>query len=197
MQVILLAAISADGKIAEQEDQTSLDWTSKEDTKFFVEKTKEAGVVIMGSKTFATIGKALRGRRLIVLSHQSIVGRDVFGPTDSSPSFPPTSRPNDGARHHQISPEGTVEFVNSSPNQVIKRLEKEGHDAVVVAGGASVYSQFLREKLVTDLYLTVEPVLFGQGIALASDCGRINLELLETMPLGAQAVVLHYRTSYE
>ena len=35
MQVVLIAAISADGKIAEEKDQSSLDWTSKEDTLFF------------------------------------------------------------------------------------------------------------------------------------------------------------------
>jgi len=32
MKVILVAAMSADGKIAESPEQNSLDWTSKEDT---------------------------------------------------------------------------------------------------------------------------------------------------------------------
>ncbi len=41
MKIILIAAISGNGMIAEREGQSSLDWTSKEDTKFFVEKTKE------------------------------------------------------------------------------------------------------------------------------------------------------------
>ena len=77
MKIILIAAISADGKIAQSANQSSLDWTSKEDTAFFVAKTKEAGVVVMGSRTFETIGKPLKGRRLIVLSEQGGKGGEV------------------------------------------------------------------------------------------------------------------------
>lgn len=173
MKVILIAAISVDGKIAERPDQTSLDWTSKEDTKFFVEKTKEAGVVVMGARTFATIGKPLKGRRLIVLSNR----RDPQSGNRRGPRTPP---------------EGTVEFANMSPSQLVKMLEEQSHDAVVVAGGASVYSQFLREGLVTDLYLTVEPFLFGDGVPLVSGVQRIRLRLVEARPLGETAVLLHY-----
>ncbi len=169
MNVILLAAISADGKIAQREDQTSLDWTSKEDTKFFVEKTKEVGVVIMGSKTFETIGKPLNGRRVVVLSREE--------------------KAEMGEKA-----DGTVEFVNISAQELIARLEKEGHDSVVVAGGASVYSQFLRAGLVTELYLTIEPVLFGNGIPFASGFNRINLKLVEVRPFGLDAVLLHFQT---
>lgn len=168
MRVILLAAISADGKIAEREGQTSIDWTSKEDTRFFVEKTKEVGVVIMGRKTFETIGKPLKGRRLIVLTHEPVVCRDVSWP------------------------EGMVEFTNASPHQLIKRLENEGHNTVVVAGGASIYSQFLKQGLVTELFLTIEPVLFGQGIPFASDFDRINMKFMDIRQLGEQSVLLHF-----
>jgi len=68
MKIILIAAMTLNGMIAQTRDQNSLEWTSKEDTAFFIEKTKEAGVVVMGQKTFETIGKPLKGRRLIVLT---------------------------------------------------------------------------------------------------------------------------------
>lgn len=190
MQVILLAAISVDGKIAERTDQTSLDWTSKEDTKFFVEKTKEVGVVIMGRKTFETIGKPLKGRRVIVLSREVNGMTPASGPADSSRLFPSAG---DHAVFSVIPPEGIVEYVNLSPHHLLKRLENEGHDAVVVAGGSSVYSQFLRDGLVTDLYLTVEPVLFGTGISFSSDVDRINMQFVEMRMLGSQSILLHYR----
>ncbi len=171
LKVILLAAISADGKIAEQQGQTSLDWTSKEDTRFFVEKTKEVGVVIMGRKTFETFGKPLKGRRLIVLSRQ-----------ERTKMTEKTEREK----------KGTVEFTNEELSLLLSRLQNEGHDAVVVAGGASVYSQFLKQRLVTELFLTIEPVLFGQGISFASDFERVNMKLIETRLLGEQSVLLHY-----
>lgn len=164
MKTILIAAISADGKIAERVDQNSMDWTSKEDMKFFVEKTKEAGAVIMGRKTFETIGKPLKGRRTIVLS------RSDFD-----------------------APEG-VEVMSDGAAQILVALEESGQESVVIAGGASVYTMFLKEGLVDELYLTVEPVIFGdKGIPLVRDVGRINLELIEKSDMGDQAVLLHYR----
>lgn len=169
MRIILIVALSANGKIAEVEGQTSTDWTSKEDLRFFVEKTKEIGLVIMGRKTFKTIGKPLKGRRLIVLT-----------------------RENEGQMGSSLLEEGIVEFTHESPHALIDRLQKEGCDRVVVAGGASVYSQFLLSGLVTDLYLTIEPVLFGRGIEFARDFGRMNLSLQDIQRLGDQSVLLHY-----
>lgn len=203
MKIILIAAISVDGKIAEHPDQISLDWTSKEDTKFFVEKTKEAGVVVMGARTFATIGKPLKGRRVIVLTREVAAGRCVYGPApacqspqdvggDSSPLFPPTHHPAVDRMKGNIPSEGDIVYANLAPSQLVKMLEEEGHEAIVVAGGASVYTQFLREGLVTDLYLTVEPVMFGTGVPLVSGIERINLRFISARPLGDQSVVLHF-----
>ncbi len=67
MNCFIIAAISADGFIAPPHEDLSTNWTSKEDKKFFVEKTKEAGVVVMGSTTFETFGaKPLKGRKNII-----------------------------------------------------------------------------------------------------------------------------------
>ncbi|MBI4713704.1 dihydrofolate reductase [Candidatus Uhrbacteria bacterium] len=168
MNVILLAAISANGKIAEHEGQTSLDWTSKEDLHFFVEKTKEIGVLIMGRKTFDTIGKPLKGRRVIVMTKEE---REVM-------------EENEGG--------GKVEFTNEQPRELLERLQKEGIESVVIAGGSSIYSQFLRVGLITELYLTVEPVLFGDGIPLATGFERINLSFVDSTLLGDGSVLLHF-----
>lgn len=167
MIVTLIAAMSADGFIAQSGDQSSLDWTSKEDTRFFVEKTKEIGTVVMGRKTFGTIGRALPGRRTIVMSAKG--------------------RPEDA-------PEG-VEYSAEAPNTLVARLAEEGVGRVAICGGASVYAQFLTAGLVDELFLTVEPVLFGSGIPLAPECGRIDLELMESRALGDRAVLHHYRAN--
>jgi dihydrofolate reductase len=165
MNIWLIAAISANGFIAESSGQRSLDWTSKEDLAFFIQKTKEVGVVIMGRKTFETFGRPLKDRRLIVMTRQEGVNSQWEG----------------------------VEFSTLSPIDLIKKLTEEGVKTVVLAGGASLYSQFLEVDLVTDLYLTVEPVLFGQGIPFASDFGRVNLKLIEVKKLNEQSVLLHYK----
>ncbi|MBI4592146.1 dihydrofolate reductase [Candidatus Uhrbacteria bacterium] len=164
MNVWLIAAMSADGKIAQAEGQSSLDWTSKEDTRFFIDKTKEAGVVIMGRKTFDTIGKPLKGRKIIVMSRES----------------------------RASNMEG-VEYTNLSPRALLDQLATQDVTTVVIAGGSSIYSQFLQDGLVTDLYLTIEPYLFGSGVPLASGFERIDMKLVSAAPLNNQAVLFHYK----
>ena len=174
MNVWLIAAMSADGKIAQTPGQSSLDWTSKEDTRFFVDKTKEAGTVIMGRKTFDTIGKPLKGRRIIVMSRGGgKVGRWKGG---------------------EVKENGTVEYTALSPRELLDELASQGVMTVALAGGSSIYSQFLRDGLVTDLYLTIEPHLFGGCVPLATGFERIDMKLVDVTRLGEQAVLLHYKT---
>ncbi|MDE2038241.1 MAG: dihydrofolate reductase [Patescibacteria group bacterium] len=68
MRCFIIAAMTADGYIAKDEAHSPFNWTSKEDKHRFVELTKKAGAVIMGSKTYATIGKPLKERVNIVYS---------------------------------------------------------------------------------------------------------------------------------
>ncbi len=172
MIVTLIAAISADGKIAQAPGQSSLDWTSKEDTQFFVSKTKEIGTVVMGRKTFETIGKPLSGRRVIVMSR-----------AEPSPIVSPPSQGGVGG--------GSVEFTTDAPADLLARLEREGVKQIALCGGAAIYDAFLTLDLVDELFLTVEPVLFGEGVPLFHQAKRINLELVESRPLG-RGILLHF-----
>src|SRR3989344_7183807 len=67
IRTFIIAAMTADGFIARDAHHLA-SWTSKEDKKFFVERTKQAGVMIMGANTFETFGKPLKGRLNIVYS---------------------------------------------------------------------------------------------------------------------------------
>lgn len=170
MIISLIAALSADGRIAQSENQNSTDWTSKEDLAFFVRKTKEIGTVVIGRRTFDTIGKPLKGRRMIVMTRK---------PRQS------TFRDEDGS----------VEYTNASPAELVAKLEKEGVKELAVCGGSQIYSSFLQAGLVNDLYLSVEPVLFGSGVAFGEGYDRINMTLADVERLSAQTVLLHYRVT--
>jgi dihydrofolate reductase len=69
-KAFIIAAQSADGFIAKDAKHPAY-WTSKEDKKRFIELTKQAGVVVMGSATFETIGKPLKERTNIVYSRSA------------------------------------------------------------------------------------------------------------------------------
>lgn len=163
MKTFLIAALSADGFIAKGHDHNTT-WTSKADKNFFKEMTKRAGVIVMGSKTFETIGRALPDRRNIVLSR---------------------TKKYEGITGIEISAE--------SPRELVARLEREGVRELAICGGAGIYTSFMKEGLVDTLYITVEPILFGQGLSLLNENMETKLELKETRPIGDGSVVLEYK----
>mgnify|MGYP001180976091 CR=1 FL=1 len=83
IKAFLIAAVSADGYIAKDEHHPAF-WTSKEDKKRFVELTKRAGVIVMGSNTFKTLPRPLKERVNIVYSRtKTFEGAEV---TQKSPA---------------------------------------------------------------------------------------------------------------
>lgn len=85
MNTFIIAAITADGFIGQDASHLSTRWTSQADKQFFTQKTKDAGVVVMGRSTFDTIGRALPGRRTIVMTSRPLqVG--AVEPTQESPA---------------------------------------------------------------------------------------------------------------
>nr|AIA15095.1 Dihydrofolate reductase [uncultured bacterium] len=163
MKVILVAALSSDGFIARAASHGA-DWTGTADKKIFVKLTKAMGIMVMGSTTFATIGRALPGRRTIVY----------------------TSNPQ------SITAEG-VETTTEPPLDLINRLEQRGATGVAICGGAQIYTQFMQAGLIQDFYLTHVPVVFGEGITLFSSPLDVHLDLVTSEPIGEGAVLMHYR----
>lgn len=161
--VFLIAAITADGFIAQSADHFA-DWTSKEDKQKFVELTKDAGVMVMGSKTFAMFPAPLKDRKHYVYTRQ---------PTASSDEM--------------------VIYTSAAPKQLIDQIANQGYKKIAIIGGQQVYDLFLSADAIDEVYLTVEPALFGAGIALARQPMNITMELLETTQLNASTVMLHYR----
>ena len=77
MKTFIIAAVSADGYIAKDSQHPAL-WTSKADKKRFIELTKKAGVVVMGSTTYKTLGRPLKERLNIVYSRsQTFEGAEI------------------------------------------------------------------------------------------------------------------------
>lgn len=69
----IIACVSRDGGLG---NNGKLLWSIPEDMRFFKRMTM-GSTVVMGSKTFTSIGRALPGRRNIVLSRQGTLAKDV------------------------------------------------------------------------------------------------------------------------
>lgn len=168
MKVSIIAALSADGFIApvKKEGEPSTFWTSKEDSQFFQKMTKESGVCVMGKNTFDTIGKPLPGRMIYVYAHDDLRFK-IYDPRMVAPT--------------------TLE-----PKALIATLAEEGRESVMICGGSSVYTQFLEAGVVTDVYLTTEPKLFGDGVRLFSKEVEAKISVVERIELSEETLVTHY-----
>jgi dihydrofolate reductase len=164
MKIFLLMAMTADGMIARDSSQL-VDWTGKADKKYFVEISRKAGVMIMGSNTFDTIGKVLPGRKNIVMTRNQ------------------TKKSNN---------ENLI-FTSQSPNEIITDLQAQGFESVALIGGSIINTLFLNENLVDEVHLTMVPRLFGKGLALFNKPLDKQLALMDVNKLGEDSVLLRYK----
>ena len=164
IKTILLMAQTLDGKIAKDSNHFP-DWTGKADKRLFVDITKAAGALIMGSRTFDTIGKPLPGRKNIVMT------RDP----------------------RRISTWDNLVYTNLAPQALLAELESEGYREVVLAGGTRINSIFMRAGLIDELIVTITPMIFGAGIGLFEKGIEVDLVLEQIRPLDEARVCLHYR----
>jgi len=170
MKTFLIAALSADGFIAKDSAHSPLTWRSQGDRKFFIERTKQAGLAIMGLNTAKASKKPLPGRRNIIYA-------------DSK----------DQLSHWKEYEEW--EITQDDPKELLFHLKKEGHKEVAICGGATIYTMFMEQNLVDKLYLSIEPVLFGKGITLFNKELNQKLELVSNKKLGEHTILLEYNVT--
>ena len=166
MKTFLIAVISADGFIARNPEEFSLDWTSKEDTKFFRSRTRGT-VVVMGATSYKILYKAMgRGmpKRLNVVY---------------------TKTPEEFKGHN-------IKTTEKEPANLLVELEQEGHSEVAIIGGSTIYTLFLKAGVIDTIYLTVEPVLFGKGVPLFNEPLDAKLKLASSQKLNDSTLLLEY-----
>ena len=56
-----------------------------------------------------------------------------------------------------------------------------------------INSLFAQEKLITEIHVTVVPVLFGQGLSLFDQALESRLELIENTVISKNSILLKYR----
>jgi len=138
MKIIILAVVTIDGKLARNSAHFS-DWSSREDKRIFVAESRQAGMIIMGHNTYKTLPAPLPGRLHVVLT------RDVGDKQDIP---------------------GVVEFTDQPPERIVADLEARGYTEAALGGGSQVNSLFLQSDLVDEIWLTIEPRIFGMGVDL-------------------------------
>ncbi len=158
-------AMTVDGYIADQNDQTP--W-SDEEWLSFSRFVQDAGNIVVGTKTYE-----------IMEAHGefSKIG-NPFTVVVSTSSF---------------SPENNTVFVRS-PQEALQILEEMNFSKALIAGGGRLNAAFMKEKLIDEIYLDVEPFIFGKGVSLFSDeLLDVQLKLMESKRLSDNTIQLYYQ----
>ncbi len=169
MKVILGMVMSVDGKTTRHNAPDIYHWSSKEDQKHFFSLVEKHDVIVMGRRTYEASRPVIRltpGKLRLIM-------------TRSPEEFKKEAVP------------GQLEFTAASPGEIISGLSQKGYSEILLAGGGEINTLFLKENLVNELYLTIEPKVFGLGNPLvAAEALDINLSLESVEKLNIEGTLL-------
>lgn len=148
--------------------KTAPDWTSKEDWRFLQSSLSRVDAVVVGRNTYEAAANRLRKRNTYVLSNR----------------LPAVRR------------QGSVVFVNPVRVNLEKLLRV--HKTVAVLGAGMVYRFMLQNNLLNEIYVTVEPLIFGRGKMMFVGGTRTSrLRLLSVRRLNhSGTLLLHYEVNH-
>ena len=180
MNTFLIVAVSLDGFIGKDQADLSTRWTSKEDFVWFSRRTKQARFCVMGRKTYETFNRPLPDRITIIQTRSPLawqrkqVGLGV--------QVRLVDKQTDIAH---LKNQGTTQvWVTSLEiSELYQLLVDANTSELAVCGGSSIYTQWFLSGFVNELYLTVEPVIFGAGVKLFNQLVNVGLEIIEEKKL--------------
>jgi dihydrofolate reductase len=169
VNISIYIATSANGLISNSRNVP--DWLSSEYGEGFYNICLKKKAVIMGRKTY------------------DILAPDNLPLKDDGISVVMTSKTDIEP------PNSTVVFTSDSPQEIMSMLQEKGFSEAVIIGGTTAMSAFVKARLVNDIFMVVEPVLFGGGgLPLIKDVGfDCKLSLVDSTKLNKDTVQLHYQ----
>lgn len=167
MKVFIYMGVTPNGYIAKEDGESR--WTSDENLNGFFDNCKKSGNIIMGKNTFQEALKygyfPFANALNIVFSHEKIENK--WGEN--------------------------VLFTDKTPEEILNFLSQKGFKSAFLAGGGKLNSSFLEKGLVDEIYLDVEPIIFGKGISLtAASVFEYEMKLQGFKKLNKDTIQLHY-----
>ncbi len=167
---IAIAAMTVDGKIATRSGEFT-GWTSKEDKDVLHRILDDADAVIAGRTTYESAKKPLSKRNCIVFTHSA----------------------GNAAGLRNVSEKCL--FCDPQKADIKRIIQEAGYKKIVVLGGTQTYTYCLRNNMLDEIYLTIEPIVFGKGLSLfedkAADIRKLTFISLKKLNKNA-SILLHY-----
>lgn len=173
MHVTLAMVMSLDGKTTKGSIADSGEWASPEDQTVFRSLIANHDTVVMGSTTYKTV-------------------RDRLRPNTKNPRIILTRTPEKYA--DDVRPGLT--FTSDSPEELIARARKD-NQSVLLVGGSQTNARFFDAGMIDELFVTVEPQIFGAGLPFTGEVHHpCTLTLLSVKQLNdVGTLLLHYRVT--
>ncbi len=167
MKVTLYMTTTVNGFIAKENNDTS--W-SKETWLSFAQFVKKTGNIIIGRKTYELMNADNEFRK-IGNPFTVVVSKEIF--------IPPFNA-----------------VLAKSPKEALKIIKEKNFPNALVAGGAILSASFMKENLVDEVIIDIEPYIFGRGIRLFSKSSfEKRLKLIKTKKLSKNTIQLKYSKS--
>ena len=168
-KIVLYIASSLDGFIAKRNgDITWLDEFNVEGEDYgYSEFLNGVDIIVMGSKTYEQ-----------VLS---------FGkwPYESFKTYVLTRRNLDCV--------DGVEFYSGYLDSFVHNIKQQSRKNIWLVGGAMVAQNFLKQRYIDEIILSIIPTILGDGISLfKNEDGEVHLDLLQSKSYRNGVVQLHY-----
>ena len=167
MKTILIFVSTLDGKITKWGEPHVGAWSSHQDQDYYKNVLKESRLIVMGSNTFdAEPFQPSANHQFVIMTRHRHRYKDLEIP-------------------------GRLEFTDESPLALTTRFRNKGHQQMLVIGGPHVATSFLNEQLIDELWLTLEPKIFGTGGNFATGVNLdINLRLLHVERVNEQGTLI-------
>ena len=139
MKVILVFVSTLDGKVTKWGAPHVGDWTSIQDREYYKQIWKDAQLIVMGSNTYMQekFSSSPQHLLLVMTKHTS--------------------------KYKQYEVPGQIEFTDDNPKELVEQFQKKGFETMIVSGGGHVATSFFEKQLIDEVWLTIEPKIFGTG----------------------------------
>ena len=158
-------AISANGYIAREDDDTG--WISGEEWNSYSKAARKSGCLVVGHRTYDILTKQPEYEELEKVKIVVVSNKNFK-----------TLVPN--------------HLIAKNPEEALNLLTD--FKEALVAGGGILNSSFMKENLIDEIYLDVEPLILGKGIHMFEDADfEAKLVFVGTKKLSDNEVQLHYK----
>lgn len=173
MRVVLIVAQSLDGFIT-RHDEPGVAWVSTADQRWFRNSLQQFDCQVMAAGTYATVRDHLQTKS-----------------ADDCLRIVMTRTPEAYQSDQQA---GALEFTDQTPGAILQSLEQARRQSCALLGGAIAHDAFLQAGLVDEVWVTIEPRLFGRGTPVIKQRQDQSLEIIDHQRLpDSHSLVIRYR----